>query len=106
MFSDIFCVSAPVCAFTCGATDCIEKTSGVRTVGGLAAPEGGGAGGFGDDAGVAEDCVEPEDVFDDDLPEVGVELLLELDDGELALCVVEEPPVVEPELVVDVCAKA
>jgi hypothetical protein len=88
---------------------------GVRTVGGLPEPLGGGGdgGGGGEDVGVSEDCVEPEDVFDDDPPEVGVELLLELDDGELSeevpdgvptpLCEVEEPPAVE--LVVDVCAK-
>jgi hypothetical protein len=73
----------------------------------LAEPLGGGGdGGVGEDVGAPEDCVEP--------PDVGVELLFELDDGELAedvsdevpaLCIVEEPPVVEPELVVDVCAK-
>jgi hypothetical protein len=106
MSRDIFSVSTPVWAFTCG-TDCIEKISGVMTVGGFALPEGGGAGGCDDDRGVAEDCDEPPKV-------VCVELLFKLDDGEfsedifdgeLAPCVVDEPPIVEPELVVDVCAK-
>jgi hypothetical protein len=69
---------------------------------------GGGEGGGGDDVGALEDCVEPEDVFD-------VELLFEPDDGEFlegvpdgvpVLCEADEPPVDEPELVVDVCAKA
>jgi hypothetical protein len=86
------------------------------TVGGLLGLlGGGGAGGFGDKAGVVGGCVEFGDVFDGESPEGDVELLLEFAggglaevelDGVLAPCTVDEPPVVEPELVVDVCAKA
>jgi hypothetical protein len=108
-------MSAPVAPFTCGATVWYEKTFGLRVVGGLLGLLGGcGPGGFGDKSGVAEDCVELEEVFSGEPSEAGLELLLGLDDGELtdgvldgvlAPCTVEERPPVEPDLVVDVWAR-
>jgi hypothetical protein len=102
-----------VSASTCGAVDWNEKISGVVTVGGLPLeppPLGGSPCGISDDPEVGEDCVEPEDISDDESSDVCVESLLELDDGEFAedvpvLSTVEEPPADEPELVVDVWAK-
>jgi hypothetical protein len=86
------------------------------TVGGLLGLlGGGGAGGCGDKGGVVGGCVESEDVFVGESLEGDVELLLEFEDGEFpeeafgdvpVSCAVEEPSSLEPELVVDVCARA
>ena len=87
----ITCVRAPVAPFTCGATVWYEKIFGVRAVGGLPEPLGGGGlGGVGDDGEVAGDCGKPDELFD----------------GELAPCAAEELSEVETELAVDVWANA
>lgn len=84
----MFSVSAPVCAFTWGATVCTEKTLGDVSVGGFPPPEG--------ESGPERDAGEEADVV---FGEAAIPELVELE--ELALVVVDDAG-----LVLEVCAKA